>query len=100
MAEAIGGGVDAAVGRCALQVVIDVEVGLRAVPIVPFLVTVGARGVAGERVAAGVAGVVAVRLQRKQGLHVQRPHHQHQERVTAVALCQGSNYRALLTVKV
>lgn len=72
MAEAIGGGVDATVGRGALQVVIAVEFRFRAVPIVPLLVTVGARCVAGKGVAAGVAGVVAVRLQQEQELRTGR----------------------------
>lgn len=66
MAGAVGGGVDATVRGGALQVVVAVELGLRAVPVVPLLVAVGTRCVAGEGVAAGVAGVVAVRLQGKQ----------------------------------
>lgn len=72
MAEAVGGGIDAAVRRGALQVVVAVELRLRAVPIVPLLVAVGTRGVAGEGVAAGVAGVVAVRLQEKPQLLTRR----------------------------
>lgn len=66
MAGAVGGGVDAAVGRRALQIVVAVELGFGAVPVVPLLVTVGARRVAGEGIAAGVARVVAIRLQGKQ----------------------------------
>lgn len=98
MAEAIGGGVNAAVCRRALQVVVAVEVGLRAVPIVPLLITMGTRGVAGECVAAGVAGVVAVGLQIEARVtHVQASHFQHQERITTVAFWHGSKYRALLT---
>lgn len=67
MAGAVGGGVDAAVRRGALQVVVAVELGLGAVPVIPLLIAVGTRGVAGEGIAAGVARVVAVRLQGKQG---------------------------------
>lgn len=66
MAEAVGGGIDATVSRGALQVVVAVEFGLRAVAVIPLLVTVGTRCIAGESVAARVAGVVAVRLQQKQ----------------------------------
>lgn len=55
MAGAIGGGVDAAVGRGALQIVVAVEFGFGAVPVIPLLVAVGARCVAGEGIAAGVA---------------------------------------------
>lgn len=84
MAEAVGGGIDAAVSRGALQVVVAIELRLRAVPIVPLLVTVGTRGIAGEGVAAGVAGVVAVRLQEKPQLLTRRRRTcpQHQERIT------------------
>lgn len=65
MAGTVGGRVNATVRRRALQVVVAVEFGFCAVPIVPLLVTVGTRRVAGESVAAGVARVVAVRLQGK-----------------------------------
>lgn len=41
MAGTIGGGVDATVSGGALQVVVAVELRLRAVPIVPLLVAVG-----------------------------------------------------------
>ena len=67
MAGAVRGGVDAAVGGGALQVAVAGELGLGAVPVVPLLVAVGARRVAGQGVAAGVAGVVAVGLQGMQG---------------------------------
>ena len=67
MAGAIGGGVDATVGRGALQIVVAVELGFGAVPVIPLLVAVGTGRTAGERVAAGVARVVALRLQGKQG---------------------------------
>lgn len=66
MAGAVGGGVDAAVGRGALQIVVAVELRLSAVPVIPLLITVGTGRVAGQGVAAGVARVVAVRLQGKQ----------------------------------
>lgn len=66
VAGAIGGGVNATVSRGALQIVVAVEFGFCAVPIVPLLVTVGTRCVAGEGIAAGVARVVAIRLQGKQ----------------------------------
>lgn len=68
MAGAIGGGVDAAVGGGALQIVIAVEFGFRAVPIVPLLVTVGTGCIAGEGIATGVARVVTIRLQGKHDL--------------------------------
>lgn len=55
MAGAIGGGVNTTVGRGALQIVVAVEFGFGAVPVKPLLVTVGARCVAGESIAAGVA---------------------------------------------
>lgn len=55
MAGAIGGRVDATVSRSTLQIAVAVEFGFCAVPIVPLLVTVGTRGVAGEGIAAGVA---------------------------------------------
>lgn len=67
MAGAVRGGVDAAVGGGALQVAVAAELGLGAVPVVPLLVAVGARRVAGQGVAAGMAGIVAVGLQGKQG---------------------------------
>lgn len=66
MAGAVGGGVDAAVGGRALQVVVAVEFGFSAVPVIPLLVTVRARRIAGEGIAAGVARVVAIGLQGKQ----------------------------------
>lgn len=52
MAEAVGGGIDATVSRGALQVVVAVEFGFRAVAVIPLLVTVGTRCIAGESVAA------------------------------------------------
>lgn len=55
MAGAIGGRVDATVSRGTLQIAVAVEFRFCAVPIVPLLVTVGTRGVAGEGIAAGVA---------------------------------------------
>lgn len=67
MAGAVRGGVDAAVRGGALQVVVAVELGLGAVPVVPLLIAVGARRIAGQGIAAGVARVVAVGLQGKQG---------------------------------
>lgn len=66
MAGAVGGGVNAAVGRRALQIVVAVELGFGAVPVVPLLITVGTRCIAGEGIAAGVARVVAIGLQGKQ----------------------------------
>lgn len=65
MAGAIGGRVNATVSRRALQVAVAVELGFCAVPVVPLLVAVGTGRVAGEGVAAGVARVVAIRLQGK-----------------------------------
>lgn len=66
MAGAIGGGVNAAVCGGALQVVVTIEFRLCAVPVIPLLVTVGTRCVAGEGIAARVARVVAIRLQGEQ----------------------------------
>lgn len=68
MAGAVRGGINATVSRGALQIVIAVEFGFCAVPIVPLLITVGTRRIAGESIATGVARVVAIRLQEKQDL--------------------------------
>lgn len=86
MAEAVGGGIDATVSRGALQVVVAVEFRFRAVAIIPLLVTVGTRCIAGESVAARVAGVVAVGLQQKQALLTCRGAPS-TPRITGVALC-------------
>lgn len=67
VAGPVGRGVDAAVGRRPLQEVVAVELRLRALPAVePFLIAVSTGGVAGQGIAAGMAGVVAVRLQKEQ----------------------------------
>lgn len=49
VAGAVRGGVDATVCGGALQVVVAVELSLGAVPVVPLLIAVGARRVAGQR---------------------------------------------------
>lgn len=55
MAGAIGGGVDTTVSRGALQIVIAVEFRFWTVPIIPLLVAVGTRCIAGKGIATGVA---------------------------------------------
>lgn len=90
MAEAVGGGIDATVSRGALQVVVAVEFRFRAVTVIPLLVTVGTRCIAGESVAARVAGVVAVRLQQKQVLLTCKGAPS-TPRITGVALWHVSN---------
>lgn len=67
MAGPVGSGVDAAVGGCPLKVIVAVQLRFRALPaVIPLLITVSTGGIAGECIAAGMAGVVAVRLQKKQ----------------------------------
>lgn len=67
VAGSVGSGVDAAVGRCPLKVVVAVQLRFRALStVIPFLIAVSTGGIAGECIAARMAGVVALRLQKKQ----------------------------------
>lgn len=67
VAGAVGSGVNAAVSWRPLKVVVAVQLRFGALPtVIPFLITVSTGGIAGECIAAGMAGVVAVRLQKKQ----------------------------------
>lgn len=67
VAGPVGSGVYAAVGRRPLKVVVAVQLRFCALStVIPLLITVSTGGIAGECIAAGMAGVVAVGLQKKQ----------------------------------
>lgn len=67
MARSVGSGIYATISWSPLKVVVAVQLWFRALStVIPFLITVSTGGIAGESIAAGMAGVVAVRLQKKQ----------------------------------
>jgi len=67
MARSIGSGIYAAISRSPLKIVVAVQLCFSALStVIPLLITVSTGGIAGESIAAGMAGVVAVRLQKKQ----------------------------------
>lgn len=73
MARSVGSGIYAAVGWGPLKVVVAVHLWFGALSaVIPFLITVCTGGIAGESIAAGMAGVVAVRLQKKK--QSKKPH--------------------------
>lgn len=67
MARSVGSGIYATISWSPLKVVVAVQLWFSALStVIPFLITVSTGGIAGESIAAGMAGVVAVRLQKKQ----------------------------------